>query len=202
MKLIIIDLGANDGCSIVKFQKMLKEKQIDNYCIYSFEPHPYFLRNLKSLECNNVHIVPKIGHTYNGVAKLFVSSVGNDGSSIYSDKTTNGVSEKKFIECETVDIAEFIKELPPHNELWVKMDVEGAEYELIPHLHSSNIISKIHKLFIEWHHEKISSITTEQHNRVVKMVDCLEKHDWCALAYRTMNDKDYRNKLADFCSRV
>jgi FkbM family methyltransferase len=201
MKLTILDLGANDGCSIIKFQKMLKEKHIEDYCIYSFEPHPYFLEKLKTFESNNVHIVPKIGHTHNGIAKLFVSSIGNDGSSIYADKTTNGVSEGKYIDCETVDMAAFIKELPPHDELWVKMDVEGAEYELIPHLHTNHIIPKIRKLFIEWHHEKIASITTEQHNRVVKMVEGLEKHDWCALAYRTMNDEDYRGKLDAFVTR-
>ena len=42
--LIILDLGANDGCSILKFQDMLKDKNIEEYKIYSFEPN-IFLKN-------------------------------------------------------------------------------------------------------------------------------------------------------------
>ena len=42
-KLIILDLGANDGCSVLKFQHMLKEHSNIYYHIYSFEPNPFFL---------------------------------------------------------------------------------------------------------------------------------------------------------------
>lgn len=39
--LIILDLGANDGCSILKFQNLLKDSK-KKFKIYSFEPKFFF----------------------------------------------------------------------------------------------------------------------------------------------------------------
>ena len=37
-----LDLGANDGCSIKKIKSIMKEKNIMDYEIYSFEAVPFF----------------------------------------------------------------------------------------------------------------------------------------------------------------
>ena len=57
---IIVDLGTNDGCSIKKFQSILQQKNIKDYKIYSFEPHPYFYRHLQQYESDRVTIIPKL----------------------------------------------------------------------------------------------------------------------------------------------
>lgn len=190
---IIIDLGANDGCSIKKFQSILQQKNITDYKIYSFEPHPYFYRHLQKYESDHVTIIPKLAFTENGVHKLYFSTIGNDGSSIYSDKTTNGVSESHYVECEAIDLAEFIQSLPSYHTLWLKMDVEGAEYDLIPHLFHNGLLPKVNTLFIEWHHEKISSITKEQHLETIDMVKHIDTQIWDALDFREMTDQHYRD---------
>ena len=43
--LIILYLGANDGCSVKKFYKLLEKEKIKNYKIYSFEPNPLKKKN-------------------------------------------------------------------------------------------------------------------------------------------------------------
>lgn len=52
-----------------------------------------------------------------------------------------------------IDLARFIldMQIPPHTPLIVKMDCEGAEYELVPHLASTGADLKIDMLMIEWH---------------------------------------------------
>lgn len=190
---IIIDLGANDGCSIKKFKTILNSKNITDYKIYSFEPHPYFYNHLRKYESDErISIIPKIAYTKDCKQKLYVSTVGNDGSSIYSDKTTNGVSVNNYVECDAIDIVEFIHQLPKYETLWVKMDIEGGEYDLIPYLHSNHVLPKIDTLFIEWHYEKIQSISREKHDETVAMVKNVKIELWDALEYRELTDQDYR----------
>lgn len=193
MTLIILDLGANDGCSIKKFEKILQKKSILDYKIYSFEPHPYFQQHLKKFENEKISIIPKIAYTKNGREKLYISTIGNDGSTIYNDKKTNGVDINKFVICDTIDIAEFIQSLPTNITLWVKMDIEGAEYDLIPHLYNTNNLKKVDKLFIEWHYKKIPSINIETHNNTLALIKGINTEEWDALSFRELNDKHYRD---------
>jgi FkbM family methyltransferase len=54
------------------------------------------------------------------------------------------------IEC--IDFADFIKNNFQINDYIVcKMDIEGAEYEVIEHLAKNNALSYINVLFVEWH---------------------------------------------------
>jgi len=189
----IVDLGANDGCSIVKFEKMLHHNKITNYRIYSFEPNPFFKDILQKKEKNNIKIFHKMAGTKNKLSQLYLSQHGNDGSSIYSDKTTNGVSKELYVNVEEIDINEFIELLPNDEELWVKMDIEGAEYDIIPHLHNNNSLKKINKLYIEWHNEKIPSITNEKHKKTLEMVKNIKVYDWDAMNYRLNLNEDYKS---------
>jgi FkbM family methyltransferase len=47
------------------------------------------------------------------------------------------------------DLAELIRALPAGVVL--KMDIEGAEYALLPHLFNANLDKRIARLLIEWH---------------------------------------------------
>ena len=131
--LIILDIGAHDGCSILKFLNILKKRNITDYKIYSFEPNPYFKKRLRFLENknNNITFFQKLVCTSYTQSKLYLSQKNDDGSSIYSDKQTNGVNNDVYIICDTIDIVNFIKNLPKYDELWVKMDIEGSEYKII-----------------------------------------------------------------------
>ena len=184
LDIIILDLGANDGCSILKFRQIMRAKRIKNYKIYSFEPSPYFQNFLNGLVDHNTTVYNKLVGIKNEQVKLYLSQEGDDGSSIYSDKISNNVQKDVYITCESIDIVEFINKLPPHKELWIKMDIEGGEYKIIPHLHKYNCLNKINKLFIEWHHHKITSISNEFHEKTVSMVKNIEQYEWNALNHK------------------
>mgnify|MGYP001351768310 CR=1 FL=1 len=193
--LIILDLGANDGCSILKFKDILKKRNIENYKIYSFEPNPYFKNNLFKQENENVKIFMKIAGTRNSLTKLYLSQNNDKGSTIYNDKTSNDINKKIYLNCPEIDIASFIKQIKGDNELWVKMDVEGAEYKIIPHLYEQDCINMINKLYIEWHYDKIPSISEEFHYKVFNMVKNIEMHNWCAISYSNIYNYNYKQFL-------
>jgi len=41
----------------------------------------------------------------------------------------------------------------PRDFVVVKMDIEGAEYEVIPHMAEMSAWTVVDYLFVEWHHE-------------------------------------------------
>ena len=100
----------------------------------------------------------------------------------------------KYIICESTDIVSFINNLEEHTELWIKMDIEGAEYDIIQHLHKFNMLKKINRIFIEWHYNKINSISYETHTQVVNLLNGIHCEEWDALEYSTdksIKDKEY-----------
>jgi len=197
--LIILDFGANDGCSIRKFKKIIEYKKISDYKIYSFEPNPFFKNQLKKIEKDdkNIFIIQKIVGINENIQKLYLSQDCDGGSTIYSDKITNNIDDRFYVEVESVNIVDFIKKLPYFDRLWIKMDIEGGEYNIIPIMVKNNCFNKVEKLFIEWHYNKISSITEEDHNKVFELVKHLNIVKWDAFEYRDDNYLDYQKYLTD-----
>lgn len=201
--LIILDIGANDGCSILKFQDILKKKGVTEYKIYSFEPILFFSQYLDKLKGDKVEIIYKAASVNDKDIDLYLSTKTSDGSSIYSDKLTNGINNKKFITVKSIDIVNFINRLPDYDELWIKLDIEGAEYDLIPYLHKNKCLKLFKKLFIEWHAHKITSISDEQHKKCYELVKHLDPIDWDALDFSSdrKKDKKYRSYIKKILNR-
>ena len=125
----------------------------------------------------------------------FYYSIRCDGSSLNETKISNGININNKFDVECVNIVEFINNLNlnSNDKLWVKMDVEGEEYKLIPHLHNYNLLKRIDKLFIEWHHEKIKNIDISHHKYCKSLLTNIEEHYWDALSYSIKNiNEDYK----------
>jgi FkbM family methyltransferase len=131
---IFLDIGSWIGPTALYAAQIAKHS-------YAFEPDPVAFKELE----NNVSInkdsewIPKLTiynkaiASYNGSMKLGnKSSAGNSMSSVlFSD---NEISW----EVETITLEKFIEDEKLHsNKLFLKVDIEGGEYELIPTLKST-----------------------------------------------------------------
>ena len=73
-----------------------------------------------------------------------------------------------------------------NDNIWLKIDIEGAEYEVLKHLIDTNIIIYIKKLFIEFHYEKIN-LDINIHNEIkFNLKDIFIYIPWGNLAIRKM----------------
>jgi len=89
--------------------------------------------------------------------------------SVYSDKRTGRLSAKAKVS--TIDLAQFIKEnFKTEDEIWLKMNIEGAEYKVIPHLEAEGALAWIDRMYVKWHVSKIPSVTIEEHLKAQAMV--------------------------------
>jgi FkbM family methyltransferase len=120
-----------------------------NCTVYAFDPTPQsieFVNSIKSLPPNFIFQPYGIAN-YNGKAKFFKPS--NDNYVSHSI-TNNQNTKKEYIEVDVKTIHELMK-INHHESLdIVKMDIEGAEYEVIPDILKFSKIIK--QLLVEFHH--------------------------------------------------
>ena len=180
MKKIFIDGGVNDGRSIDLFRK--KWPDAKEYEIHSFECNPRFssILNRKGVCFHNTAVWIK--------DEEIDFYLGNPlGSSLCKDKFTGNLN-KNPIKVQGIDLAKFITEnFLKEDYIVLKLDIEGGEYDVLPHLIKENIIPDyINELYGEWHGNKITPIDywIDFSHKLEKELDSLgfmmEGHHWCA----------------------
>ena len=145
----IIELGANVGL-------ITKKILLHNKPVYAFEPEPEAFKLLSLIKSPNLTILNKAAWTKEQMMQLhrhkdWLNTKSHTSSSLKIDK--KNVDDKNSINCETVDIADYIISL--NKKVLIKMDIEGAEYDVINHLLDKNAFEKIERIYCEFHPKKI-----------------------------------------------
>jgi FkbM family methyltransferase len=165
MARVFLDVGALDGSSVKFFRDNHPES--NQFEIYSFEPFPENIRKLEQVR-PKVHVIPKAAWSSDGEVTMYVGKPKS--GTMYADKATGLVDAKNKITVPTIDFAKFILDhFKKEDEIWLKLNVEGAEYEIIPHLHYYGLIPWFDRMFIMWHARKIPSLQSK-HDAVVALV--------------------------------
>jgi len=151
-KRIFIDCGAHCGESILEAKRRFGE----DIKIVSFEANINLYTKLVEYFKNdpNVTIHNKAAWIHNDIIKFHLSTAFSDGSSVYKEKVSGGVSENIYQTVGCTDIAEYIKELDGW-EIILKLNVEGAEYEILGHMIKEGVMHKVSEFHGEWHPTKI-----------------------------------------------
>ena len=155
---IVIDIGANIGISSLFFSRL---KFVDK--IYSFEPVPQTYQQAKNNISNNKSIskvtqLHNFGLGKNNRSEVFIFNKemkGNTGvrgllSPSYAANSNNFTEVKVSIR-DTSEIITQIKNDNNGEKIVVKMDCEGAEYEIFDNLTNSGVLNDIDVFMIEWH---------------------------------------------------
>ncbi len=133
---IIYDCGANIGTSVLYFKRMFPEAKVK-----AFEADPKILKileqNISANKITNIETIGKAVWINDGGVEF--SLEGADGSSIFGKKNKVKIASirlKNFLDNEDrIDL--------------LKMDIEGAEVEVIRDCNSS--LKKAQHIFIEYH---------------------------------------------------
>ncbi|BCX13529.1 MAG: methyltransferase [Candidatus Dojkabacteria bacterium] len=152
---VFIDCGANVGQETVPVGKR-------GATVYAFEPEPIAFDILKEKvkDLPNVHIYNKAVYSKNGKMKLYRHNdtakdpvLYSEGSSLFHKK--NNVNKNDFVEVEVVRLVDFIKENKIDKIKVLKIDVEGAEYDLLNDLFDNKLHKICDYIFVELHAHKI-----------------------------------------------
>jgi FkbM family methyltransferase len=148
---VCIDVGANVGM----VSEIFLSKGAD---VYAFEPHPDAFKKLLEVKKKYKNFIPlnqSAGIT-NGKMRLFLHAFHLVNSIKYSTGSSLMASKpnvvKDFVESESVCLSEFLTRFPRIRIL--KIDIEGYEVELIPHLIKTRALSNVDHVFVETHEKK------------------------------------------------
>ena len=157
---VILDIGGNIGITSIFLSTLFPKAKI-----YTFEPikenFDLLKKNIqkyKKITAFNVGLASK-----NGSFKVYLSDNPENfgGASLYSEGDGNDI--ESFSECEVKNINEFLKDHDIDSIDLIKIDTEGAEFE---------ILSTLNKNLLK----KVSWITGELHgNNDFKLLDYLHR---------------------------
>lgn len=150
---IVIDIGMNMGLASLYFASK------DNVrMVYGFEPFPAPYQAAVQNFSLNPEIKNKIVSEMAGLGKLDeILKVAFDTNSVLTSSTSVIVDSKakSFVNVKICNVSTALKSIiEKHSgkqKILLKIDCEGAEYEIIEDLKSSGLLSNVDAIILEWH---------------------------------------------------
>jgi len=160
MQTKFLDCGAWTGCSV----KLAKKLWPGCEC-FSFEPDP---RNFHELSKQDTIIIKKAVWYKDSTTKLYLGL--SQSNSLFREKRSGEVNPNNFITVETIDLSKWILDnLKINDYIVLKLNVEGAEYDILEKMHKDGILHWIDEFFIQWHWNKIN-VSKKRHDKISKSI--------------------------------
>lgn len=161
---VVFDIGANNG-----YFTVYAARKVPRGKVYAFEPVPALAdlvgRNAETNHLKNIVVEKAAMFSKNGDAEFHVSREHNGCHSLYERG-----QEGEIIHVGRVTLDEYCAKQHISTINFLKMDCEGAEYEIILNL-SPETLSKIEKIAMEVHDD----VTEHKHDEIINF---LRKHNF------------------------
>lgn len=169
MRKIFIDLGGHVGESVRYFRK--HHDPNNEFEIFSFEPLPENIDKLDKID--GVRVMPYACSTYDGYANFYTGLP--ESGSLSSNKRTGNLDGKTCIKVKVINFPRWFADLLRDSEqnyvpkIIIKMNIEGAEYDIIRRMDKWGQIPFVSKWYVNWHWDKIG-MSREAHDEVRNIV--------------------------------
>ena len=185
-KVLFADLGANLGQGYSWFSKHFNSA---NIYFELFEPNPNCYEHLMqiptvrsgSVKVHNVGVGATSGKfKFYGLAEDEGGKVSQGGSIVRDHNSWYSASVKESMDVEIIRFSEYlIEKSKSYKKIIVKMDIEGAEVELLEAMIADKSIDLIDLLYVEFHspfQEKgMSKITRKREDEIVRQLKLNDK---------------------------
>jgi FkbM family methyltransferase len=171
--MIIIDIGACVGAYI---DSCLSTYDVEK--IYAFEPLRcnYDFMVKKYNDNNRVMLIHAAVSGFNGKTRLYkkslkglgIDQVGTEGCSLCRNK--QGIIKKVFDEVNVIKISSFIKQNDIRKIDIIKIDAEGAEYDIFQDIFDNGIHDLVGKFCYEDHCRKIKWLSHKRNDFIKRAV--------------------------------
>lgn len=176
---VFIDGGGNSRAWVQRTMRTLPTF----HKVYVFEPNPKFHA---SYDQSNFSLIKKAIWTTDCHLPFYVSKDERQvGSSLLQEKlckvdgaiVPNWYDEPLQVEC--INFSRWLETLPLYYSLTLKLDIEGAEYDVLSQMIECGTIRRVKKLFVEFHLETLREKQTQHDKLIQALRDCgIEPHHW------------------------
>jgi len=163
---VFIDLGAFHGLYITRYKK--SNYYVSGTKIYAFECNPTIGRiNYGS----DVVCINKAAWIKDGTILFYISRKNPEfvqGSSVYKDKLTGNLNLESPVNVPCIDFSKFLSDnFTVNDTVIVKMNIEGAEYDVLEKCVADGTIKLIKEIFVSFHYQKIKNFDKDRHNNLI-----------------------------------
>ena len=155
---VLLDVGANNGAWTTGWAAAAKAAAQVGVRLeqHFFEPQPVYFESLTAIAASlNATFVPAAAGSRDGHTSFHVTRNGSMSSSLDPHAAVDSNSGRRGLDVKVrmVDLAKYIRDtLPEEGSLsFLKFDVEGYEYELLPWLLMQDALCRLSYINIEWH---------------------------------------------------
>ena len=158
---LFIDCGSNRGQGFTFFEQYFPLKTFDYILV---EPNPFCKEELikkinQKKQEGSIDLIAEAASTSEGTTKFYGLVEGNRGKTTEAASTLKEHvsswythSEEDAITVDTFSLADFIRNKASlYKIIVVKMDIEGAEYDVLENLLKKGVHKKIATIFTEFH---------------------------------------------------
>ena len=164
---LYVDLGANRGLTVKQF--LLDRPDTDR--VYAWEPTPRLAKDLRHAFRHNprVHVIEACAGTSEDTVEFYTGLKSDQSSTVLRGK--QGKYRADYTHPLKVRQLDFLawwrQHVKPEDDVWMKVDIEGAEYPVLSHWVSRGLpAGNLRELRVEWHAHKFEGLTRELHDEV------------------------------------
>ncbi|CCO20775.1 predicted protein [Bathycoccus prasinos] len=176
-----IDLGARTHSSSILWFKSHYPKFSKDFQITAFEADPSY-----SIEYEELHDIDF--HNLAVWTKNETLSFGGKMGRVRSGaKCKNKCKEEGSYTVRAINFSEYLlRHVNPRDFVVMKMDIEGAEYNVVPHMLSNGVFNLIDEFFLEGHTMTLSKLEEVRHRKYEHIINMLKTirslgvwaHEW------------------------
>jgi len=151
---IVFDIGGNVG--FFSYYSICKGASK----VYCFEPSPSdcnIIRN--NFNFDNLTLEEAAVSSNNGYVDLYFDKNHSIAASIYEVNKELNPNESEKIKCKSINLNDYIKENNITKIDYLKIDCEGAEYDIIESLDKDYLTNNVNKICLEYHFNKGQLVT-------------------------------------------
>jgi len=181
---VFIDCGANVGAVLEKEIRLHPEREY-----FAFEANPRLLQRIQAIQARypstRIEIHGKAVWTKEGVIDFFLSGENSfgesvtDGSTLMTGKSPRDPRSGRIdydhpVQVESIEFGKWLRAtFAKRDFIYLKMDIEGAEYAVLQSMLRDGSIEYISRAWIEFHYSedgRISSLDKALHDSIRRSV--------------------------------
>jgi FkbM family methyltransferase len=175
---VVVDCGANTCKVLRSFTGKLPE----DFEFVAFEAQPELRRAgrraVRDLRDRKIDFIPKAVWTEDGVIDFYLATEWGPnhrgGSTLVAGHTRNksAVDYAHPVQVEAVDFSAWLRRnFDEDDHVIVKMDIEGAEYDVLEKVVRDGNLPLIDELIVEFHQHMNDGIPKERHERLLATLE-------------------------------